>query len=520
MPAVHEMAPVNEATETTRLTAVVVDDAPDRVFEADESSNFVSRAARSFIAVPPHMKLREMLSELAVNVVPAAVTTLLFFANQAITTMVVGRVLGTVVLAQYTVGQSIFNACGLSLAHGMATALDTLCSQSYGRQQQGPELGELFQRSLVVCIGMNIPVMIFFFYCDPVTLAVFGPEIGPGVAQFLHWCPIYLVLVTVYKCLQKTLQSQKLPRIPLTAAVCATISCPFFNYWFTHRGLHGAVMAIMLSQAVACGVMILGSLLHPAVIIYQAKFPSPKALEWEGIKEFISVGCPSLFSVCSEWWVFQILIGLVATLGNEEIAAFTIAFNVILIQFSIPQGFSIALGVLVGNEMGANNPAGARAYSRLGLLGNACFTLLNSVLLYSFSNAVWSCYTIDHEVHVALNSALWGVIGFVIGDSTQAGMQGSFRGVTRQRVCARVVLVTLWMVGLPASFVYVLEMRMRLIGIFLGEVTGFLIEIPTLLYDMWHWDWEELAQQASHRPSPTTAGAVANYGGTKQKEVA
>jgi MATE family multidrug resistance protein len=463
-----------------------------------EGNGAVSAAVRRFVGAPRHVSLLDILSELAVNAAPAALTMLLFFGNQAITTMYVGHKLGTVALAQYTVGQSVFNACGLSLAHGMATALDTLCSQSYGRSQQGPELGELFQRSLVVCIGMNIPGMIFFYYCDPVVIAVFGPEVGHGVAQFLHWCPIYLVLVTVDKCLQKTLQAQKLPRIPFAAAFVATLSCIFFNSYWTHRGLLGALLAIMFTEVVMISAMFVMSLLHPAVIIYQAKFPAPRAIEWEGIKTFVRVGFPSLFSICSEWWVMQILIALVATLGAVNIAAFTIAFNVFLLLFAMPQGLSVGVAVLVGNAMGAHDAAAARAVTRLALLTNAVLSVCNACVLYFAGDRIFQLYTADPAVHVELHKVLWGVIAFQLADSTQSGMLGAFRGVGRQFVCARVVLVTLWMVGLPASFLYVTELRMGLVGVFLGCVTGIACEVPCLLYDiLFNWDWDALAADAN-----------------------
>jgi MATE family multidrug resistance protein len=105
------------------------------------------------LAVPGNMSLKSMAGQLLRNLLPAAGTTLLFYGNQTITVIFVARHLGTHVLAQYSIGQSIASVCGLSLLLGMATGLDTLCAQSFGRHKRGPELGEILQRGLLICLA-------------------------------------------------------------------------------------------------------------------------------------------------------------------------------------------------------------------------------------------------------------------------------------------------------------------------------------------------------------------------------
>ena len=101
------------------------------------------------------------------------------------------------------------------------------------------------------------------------------------------------------------------------------------------------------------------------------------------------------------------------------------------------------------------------------------------------------------------------VIPFLVNLRGPDVLQGAFRGVGRQRQSAQVVLVSLWLIGVPCSYVYALRLGWGLPGVLLGSITGFAVEIPLLLGDMMcRWDWRELALQASTEVvdgSPTTA---------------
>jgi MATE family multidrug resistance protein len=473
------------------------------------SDNAAGRAVARFIGVPYGMRLSTMCSQLARNFIPAAGTTLLFFANQTITMMFVGRLLGVEALAAYSVGQSVFNVAGISLAQGFATGLDTLCSQSYGRHKSGPELGEILQRGMLVCLAISIPIIAFFELCDPMMIFFFGRRLGPGVAQFLHWAPLYLVFMTLYQCLQKALQAQGLPEIPLISACVSVVLCPFFNMWVTPHGIPGGVMAMTLSTGTIFFVMLIIARFHPKVILFHASWPSRHALDADGIRRFMDVAIPSLFSICSEWWAFEVLVALAAQVGDNEVAAFTIAFNVVLIAFAIPQGMAIAVGVLSGNCLGAYNPLGARAFTRLAILMTAGICVVNLFILALFAEHFFLLYTVDDTVLGLLRNILPFLLVFHCGDSAQTVLQGAFRGVGRQDSSARIVLVALWLIGVPCSFLYVVKFHWGLPGILLGSITGFCVEVPLLVSEMaCTWDWEQLAIDASTEVmpcSPTTS---------------
>jgi MATE family multidrug resistance protein len=457
----------------------------------------ISGRLLDFVGVPTHLTISGMLWSLCSLFVPATATTILYFCNQAITMMFVGQLLGTESLAHYAVGISVFNICGLSIGLGFATGLDTLCSQAYGRDPKGPEVGILLQRGLLICLSLGVPVVIAFYTIEPLLIRVFGPALGVGISNFLVASPPYLAGLIINFCLQKALQAQHLPILAVWANVASALACPVFNYWLTPHGVRHAVAAVSLSVYVAVIVMAAGAYLHPKSVMRLAPWPARAAFSREGAMEFVRVGFPAMLSVVSEWWAFEFIIAFSASYGENVVTAFTICMNILTFMFAIPSGLAVAAGVMCGNFLGANDPRGAQSFARMAIVIGAVVTFSVNCGLFVFGNHVFRLYTNDKHVLKLMQNVLVLLAVFHVGDATQTVLQGIFRGAGRQAMSARIVLSSLWLVGLPMSW-YLGSVMKPLDGILMGLIAGFIVEIPMLTFDMlFRWDWDALAAAAA-----------------------
>jgi MATE family multidrug resistance protein len=512
------------ARSTLRTQVTELDFGPDGHIKPrhyQKHSPTMSGRLLDFVGVPTHLTVRDMIISLLTLFLPATATTVLFFCNQAVTMMFVGQLLGVKRLAHYAVGISVFNICGLSIGLGMATALDTLCSQAYGRNPRSPEVGILLQRGLLVCLALAVPVIIGFHYVEPVLIDVFGKSLGRGVAAFLLASPPYLVALITNFCLQKALQAQQLPILAVWANIASACSCPLFNMWLTPYGVDYALWAVSLSVLVAIIVMVLGAATHPKSVIKLARFPHREAFSWDGIVEFLHVGVPGCLSVVAEWWAFEFIIAFSSQYGEDVVTGFTICMNILTFMFAIPSGLAVAAGVMCGNFLGANDPRGARSFARMAIILGAILVCIVDVLMFFFGRHMFALYTKDEQVLGLLQNVIYLLLLFHIGDATQTVLQGVFRGAGRQYMSARIVLVSLWLVGLPASWILGRKMP-PLDGILTGLVLGFAVEIPLLTVDMlFRWDWEALAEQAAkskiaevveHQHLRSMEGGAVNYG--------
>ena len=98
------------------------------------------------------------------------------------------------------------------IALGGTTALDTLCSTAFTGSSDPHELGVLLQRAFVTLGGFYVPVVIIWFFSEPLFKALGqGEQLSHDSARFL-WCLIPGGLGYIYfECMKKYLQAQGRP---------------------------------------------------------------------------------------------------------------------------------------------------------------------------------------------------------------------------------------------------------------------------------------------------------------------
>ena len=97
------------------------------------------------------------------------------------------------------------------IALGGTTALDTLCSSAFTGSHDPHELGVLLQRAFIALGGFYVPVVILWFFAEPLFKALGqGDQLSHDSARFL-WCLIPGGLGYIYfECMKKFLQAQGL----------------------------------------------------------------------------------------------------------------------------------------------------------------------------------------------------------------------------------------------------------------------------------------------------------------------
>ena len=455
--------------------------------------------------ISPHASRAMMLKQVARIAVPASLNSLLFFAGSTITMMFVGQTLGVVSMAQFSVGIVVYNICGYTLGVGLAAALDTLVSQAFGRNPQSPEIGESLQRALLVNVVVAAPIIGFFLLCEPLLIFVFGKEMGSGAAVVLRCSPLNFLVQTMGSVVSRTLCAQKQAHLPLYGTTLSTLLCPLFCFLLVHRGLCASVWAITLTNAVSFFFCVAMCVWHPSVIVRYAIWPSPNVLKVEPLKEHIRIGFFAMCAFCSEWWSNEILQVVAAQVGTREVAALNIFLSIITILFGIPTGLAQATSVLVGNSLGANQPSAAFEYFSLilwTLVCSLCFTLTG---LYFFGRQYAALFTDDIQTLAIIGGVMNLIAGLHAFDATQSTLQGVFNGVGKQHQCFRIMIGTLWLVGLPAAVILSIVCHLGFAGIILGYGVGLMLETPLLIVQIRQWDWVQIAEAASRKeevPAP------------------
>ena len=454
-----------------------------------------------------------VLRLLAKDAYPIATNLLIFFLTQAITLAFVGKRLGTDLQAGFAVALSVFNVCGMSICIGFLSGLDTLCSQSIGRDPSGRELPALVHRGVVVGVLLTLPIIALFFAIEPALVWGFGATLGHNAAVLLRCMPVYIVSNTLQYGLQRPFQAHQAAHLSLYAGAAMLAICPVANALLTveSAGLPGAAAAVTVTNV--CGTLLtVGlALLHPESKIrgLPAGMASRSLAEYRrvvfdpAVREVFAVSLPALASVCADWWAFEVLLLSVARYGPLLADTFSVTFSILVLMICSPAGAASAAGARIGNALGADQPVVAEAWTRVAFVVNTAFALVDGTLLYLLGGRVVGIYTSDARVIALFTFALPAIMLMHGMDSLSSCCQNAFRGAGRQALAARISLGTLWGIGLPLSIALTLlapndtlRFPMALGGFAVGlAVTAALCARDIKL----HWDWAALAHAAHHK---------------------
>jgi multidrug resistance protein, MATE family len=238
---------------------------------------------------------------------------------------------------------------------------------------------------------------------------------------------------------------------------------------------------------------------HPDCALRHSTWPfHPKLLDWDAMKVYLTVGVPSLISMCAEWWAFELLIVFAARVSDMQVTILSVCLSTTVMCFSVALGVSVAGSVCIGNALGDNKPQEAKSYFMVSLVIDQIVTCgtVAAILLGRFVIPTW--YTTDPTVAATFADIALIVALFHWGDSTQYVLQGVFRGAGKQEAAAKAALMSLWMVGVPLSWFVGVHLELGTKGILLGLFGGFCVEVPLLLHNATTtWDWKEMAETAA-----------------------
>jgi len=117
--------------------------------------------------------------------------------------------LGTRELAASALATMFCNVTGFSLGQGLASALDTLCSQAFTGSSDPHALGKHLQRSIVLMFLLSVPISFLWMYLSPVLQLLGQDPILSDMAQTIarYLIPGFLPYL-ISDCMKRYMQGQ------------------------------------------------------------------------------------------------------------------------------------------------------------------------------------------------------------------------------------------------------------------------------------------------------------------------
>uniref|UniRef100_A0A667HAQ1 Solute carrier family 47 member 1 n=1 Tax=Lynx canadensis TaxID=61383 RepID=A0A667HAQ1_LYNCA len=152
-------------------------------------------------------------------------------------------------------------------------------------------------------------------------------------------------------------------------------------------------------------------------------------------------------------------------LGMVELGAQSVVYEVTVILYMIPSGFSVATSIRVGNALGAGDIEQAKKSSTVALLVTGVFAITFCVLLLIFKDLVGYIFTSDREI-VALVAEVIPICAVShVFEGLACTSGGILRGSGNQKAGAMVNAVGYYVVGLPVGISLMFLARLKVLAV-------------------------------------------------------
>ncbi|XP_078152335.1 protein DETOXIFICATION 20-like [Carex rostrata] len=374
----------------------------------------------------------------------------------------------------------------------MASALETLCGQTYGAKQYHM-LGIYLQRSWIILLATSIIVLPLFFFTSPL-LCLLGqdPEISHVAVLISIWF-IPAVFSNVFNfTFQMYLQSQS-KNMVISYFSFLSVTLHIILSWVLVIKLQMGITGAMISMIIAMWIPVIGQF---AYVLGGGCPDTWKGFRWSAFTDLLLVIKLSLSSgamICLELQYNSILVLLTGYLANAEVAldALSIFLNIAFWEIMISLGFLAAAGVRVANELGAGN---AKAAKFSVVVVSATSTFIGSViflLFICFDRKLAYLFTISDAVANAVIDLTPLLAITLLLNSVQPVLSGAAIGAGWQSLVAYVNVACYYLVGVPLGVILGYLIGYEVKGIWMGMIFGTLIQTLVLLFITWRIDWHK-----------------------------
>lgn len=451
-------------------------------------------------ALPPGR--RELVKRLWVVAIPSYLQTFIGMSVGLWTSSLVGHLGETEELAAVGMGNVFVNLTGYSWIYGLAQAICTLSSQSWGAHSYHAVGLHLQRAFLILLIFADLPLLLLWLNSGPLLRAVGqSHEVARLVSLYTAIRAPGVLCQTLNGVVVKTLFSMSKTTITFGVSVASAICCIVLNFVLIRwLGFVGAPVAALATELLECTAICTFAWRDAD---FRRCWPGFSRHAWKEWGSFLKLACPSLFLCGIEWWTWDLQTFMAGFISALAQATQAVAPGLAGVQYCAGSALGAGATTVVGNLLGEGSALGAKRCSLLVVQLALALSCLQAWAFVAARATVPHWFTDDPDVYHSIVSILPLTIGFCFFDGLQTVFCGILVATGRQHIAAPLIFVCYWVLGLPIgvclAFGVLGPRKMGLSGLWVGMLVGVVLHVLAFGTLVCRLNWEKIAEEVRER---------------------
>lgn len=449
---------------------------------------------------------RNEVSYILSNSALITLTFLMEYSLAIISLFVIGHVCkSSDALASASLAVMTYNITGLAFVEGMATSLDTFCSQAYGAKKYAKVGLYSFRCAAMIMTGIFPVIISWWFSASWLGYVIAEQDILPEIQLFLRIISFGLPGLIFFETGKRFLQSQGHFQAGTYSLLITVPVNIILVYSFTrYIGYAGAPLGIAIShwfmalmllvyckfwrkETLICWYPMFSSMFH-----FKRLFCSWKPM-W-------NLAFPGLLMIEAEYLSFEVLTIMSTYLGVKAIAAQSVVSNIGSLIYQIPFAMGCVVSTRVANYVGTESVNNAKICINTSYVIAAFVGIANCCLILTGDKNLAYLFTKDKEVvelyrHVAPILAVNQLY-----DAFTTFSAAILRAQGRQQVGSLLNIIAYYFIALPLSgWLTFGKFQLGLKGVWYGCGTGILLLAFALSYCVFNSNWENIVEECHRR---------------------
>lgn len=408
----------------------------------------------------------------------------------------------TRILAALTISGMYPTMLVVGIIAGVASAVGTLCAQAFGGKRIS-ELWLFFQAGLLV-IAAFMPLMVLITLTSAPVLVAMGQnaEIVEIAKPTFIVSASALPLTALSLLLQCVLCAQGIAFPAMLASGAAwAVSTPLVLWLAFHTplGYVGLAAGTVISSFVKCAV--LGTAMARSEA-FLSEWPGwqPRAALALAKKMLPLVGSGFLLIICTNASIaiFSMITGMLPEAATA-VSASGIYLSSLMFALIPQNGMSDAASVRIGNALGSGD--GHHAWVTMKLVMGVCLGIgiAGAILISAIATPFASIFTSDAAAAQLAATMIRQLSPLLIVSSLVGGGQAALVAMGKQFVSAVTSFVCVVVFGVPFGLWFAISFDGGIVGLWYGNIVGFLLCGVVQLVWLCRLDWHSVALTAKHK---------------------